>query len=98
VQQPGPRVLASTFGGVAPRWAANGELFYRQGGRMVSVTLTESEHTLKVQATQTLFEIDALPGYDVAPDGQRFLMLQPDNSQYPKHLVFVHEWREELRR
>ena len=36
--------------------------------------------------------------YDVTPDGERFLMLRPDYSQYPKNLVLVHQWPAEIRR
>ena len=39
--------------------------------------------------------------YDVAPDGQRFLMIKdegpPDESANPSHIVLVHNWLEELK-
>jgi hypothetical protein len=38
------------------------------------------------------------PSAWIAAGVLRFLMPRPDNSQYPKHLVCVHEWPAGLRR
>ena len=47
-----------------------------------------------------LFNSQFSSGYDVAPDGQRFLMIKPDNSSGPAtgqvHVVI--NWTEELGR
>jgi Tol biopolymer transport system component len=95
------RIQISTSGGIFPRWARNGELFYWQKGRMMAVTVRPAGNTLAIGAPRVLFEMDSLsnvPSYDVAADGQRFLMLRPDYSQYPKNVVLVHQWPAEMNR
>jgi hypothetical protein len=40
------------------------------------------------------------PPFDVAPDGQRFIMLKPTGEDKPdeaRHLTFVFNWFDELR-
>ena len=37
------------------------------------------------------------PSYDIAPDGQRFLMIKADDSAQPPKLVLVQNWFEELK-
>jgi Tol biopolymer transport system component len=92
------RMQISAAGGTAPRWAANGELFYWHHGGMVAVTLTPTGDTLNVGPPQPLFEVAQVPSYDVTSDGQRLLMLRPDYSQSPRQLVLVHQWTAEMRR
>ena len=79
------RATISTGGGREPVWSPVGsEIFYRNGQQMLAVAITPGER-LEVGAPQLLFEgrftfhPSGLPNYDVAPDGQRFLMLT-DNS------------------
>lgn len=78
----------STDGGTRPAWARNGrELFYIDGdGLLTSVSIDTSSSTFKagtpsrVLATRyyagtTSLGLDSR-GYDVSPDGERFLMLK----------------------
>ena len=89
--------------GEEPIWSPNGdELFYRNGDKwMVVSILTETEFA--AGTPQLLFEgpYNNVPGlsYDVAPDGQRFLVLQPeyDDSEI-RELHVVLNWFEELKR
>jgi eukaryotic-like serine/threonine-protein kinase len=97
-QQPSGRTRISTSGGTLPRWARNGELFYWHGDTMMSVTPAMSGDTLRAGAAKPLFTLEHGTTYDVTPDGQRFLMLRPDYSQYPKNLVLVNQWPAEIRR
>jgi eukaryotic-like serine/threonine-protein kinase len=79
----GARWPISTDGGSEPRWARNGrELFYRNGDRMMAVTVT-SDTTFSATKPRLLFEAKALLGesmtYDVTPDGE-FLMIEPGET------------------
>jgi hypothetical protein len=94
----------STDGGTAPRWRADGrELFYRSGKRMVVVEV-DTSNGFRLGTTTKLFERDSFGGpdepYDVAPDGQRFLMLKAaaaaNSSERELHIIV--NWIEELKR
>ena len=87
------RMLISTAGGSRPAWApSGGELFYVDAtGLLTAVPLQIVGNTLKpglpVTVTRTRYfagvsalGVTALRGYDVAPDGQRFLMIKESAS------------------
>ena len=105
---PGGRWQISSDGGNEPLWSANGrELFYRSGGRMMVVDISTEGESLAGKPRQ-LFEgshVRAGGGYvranyDVAPDGQRFLMLKAV-EQAPAPLTQIHvvlNWSEDLKR
>ncbi|MEN3336466.1 MAG: eukaryotic-like serine/threonine-protein kinase [Acidobacteriota bacterium] len=97
-QQPAGRIRISASGGIGPRWAPNGELFYWHRDEMIAATIAAVGKTLRVASARPLFQLEHGSAYDVTPDGQRFLMLRPDYSQYPKHLVLVHQWAAEIQR
>jgi Tol biopolymer transport system component len=85
---PGGKIAISTDGGTEPRWSRDGrELFYRQGDRMMVVTITPGS-SLTASSPHVLFEgryqvsDTNSGGYDVAPDG-RFLMIQPTVAEQP---------------
>ncbi|MHC4120556.1 MAG: protein kinase domain-containing protein [Planctomycetota bacterium] len=96
-------ITISDDSGEEPIWSPKkgDELFYRSGNKWVVASIaTEPEFT--VEKRQVLFEgsyinIGGL-SYDVAPDGQRLLVLKPqfDDSQVRElHVVF--NWFEELK-
>jgi Tol biopolymer transport system component len=95
------RQISDDFG-EEPIWSPKGdELFYRNGDKWMVVSIsTEPEFT--AGTPQVLFEgpFNNVPGisYDVTPDGQRFLVLQPeyDDSQVTE-LHVVTNWFEELK-
>ncbi len=75
------RATISNDGGREPIWSPDGsEIFYRNGRQMLVVEVT-GENGFKASTPRVLFEgrfafeSTGLPNYDVAPDGQRFLML-----------------------
>jgi serine/threonine-protein kinase len=81
---PGGKRTVSIDGGTEPIWSYDGsELFYRRGPSMVAVEM-KTGPTLSIGASLTLFEGpyaiegggSGSLGYDVARDGQRFLMLR----------------------
>jgi serine/threonine-protein kinase len=96
------RQISDDFG-EEPVWSPKGdELFYRNGDKWMVVSIsTEPEFT--AGRPRVLFEgpfnnVSDL-SYDVAPDGQRFIVLQPeyDDSQI-RELHVVLNWFDELKR
>ena len=101
---PGGKWQISTDGGVHVIWSQDGkELFYRNGPKWMSVAVT-----LKPEFTagppRLLFEGPyALVGsqsYDVAPDGQRFLVLEPVEKELAPVTYFnvVLNWFEDVKK
>jgi hypothetical protein len=89
-----------------PRWRNDGrELFFRSGDRttfkMMAMDI-EPGASLRAGTPRLLFAGDygLNSGYDVTPDGQRFLMVKssPSTQQVPPNqLTFVVNWFEELK-
>ncbi len=102
---PGGKWLISTEGGTEPVWNPNGrELFYRSGDTMMTVEIT-TQPGFSAGKPKVLFEGEYLPtpgtfpNYDVAPDGRRFLMLKPSETESaPTQINVVLNWFEELKR
>jgi len=79
------KVTVSTDGGFEPVWSPDGrELFYRIGTRMMVVSI-QTTPALRSSRPRQLFEGPYISGltiaaiartYDVAPDGQHFLMIE----------------------
>ncbi len=103
----GGRWQISSVGGDEPLWSRDGrELFYRGGsGEMMAVRVTTAP-TFSAEAPRALFPASeyarsaSYRGYDVSPDGRRFLMLRPivDSVEAaPNRVVVVDNWYEELR-
>ena len=101
--QPFPDLTAmsqiSADGGVEPKWAANGrELFYRSGDRMMAVDV-RTQPNFQPQPARTLFEGSYNRSYDVAPDGQHFVMIRQDEAATSlAEARVVLGWAEELKR
>ncbi len=105
---PGPAgsQLISVNGGREPVWSRDGrELFYRRGDLLMVVPVESTDSILTTRPPQVLFKGpysvffrgSGLVGYDVAPDGQRFVMLQhPDPASSQINVVL--NWFEELKR
>ncbi len=111
---PGPRQQISTDGGTAPAWSHDGrELFYTTalsvGGQadvtsMVAVPVTLAP-TFSAGAPRVLFQgrfgaTASIRGYDVAPDGRRFLMVQQKDRAptIVSQMILVQNWFDELKR
>jgi serine/threonine-protein kinase len=109
----GPKIQISNAGGTDPVWRRmGGELYYRQGNRMMAVSVDASGPALRASAPRMLFEGAYYEGtgascemggaaaanYDVSPDGQRFLMVR-DNSagSFGTRAIVVLNWAEELK-
>ncbi|MGA9733605.1 MAG: protein kinase [Candidatus Acidiferrales bacterium] len=94
--------MISTGGGESARWASNGrEVFYFAGDELMSVDV-ETRPAFKAGTPRALFSAAGYLGYgnyDVAPDGQHFLMIkQEDVSTNPRELNVILNWSEELER
>ena len=94
----------STAWGGDPVWnPQGGEIFYRDGDKMMVVDVALGE-TPQLGKPRLLFERhfdNSSRGgdYDVMPDGQYFIMLDDSASEpRPTELVLVRNWFEELER
>ena len=89
----GERQQVSTNGGLEPKWSPDGQTLYYLGTaggseprRMVGVRI-DAGPPLSIGASEVLFAYDHFhPGdtaryYDIAPDGQRFLLLSWESGQ-----------------
>ena len=92
---PGGKWMISTDGGNEPVWSRDGrELFYRSGGKILAVTIATTP-AFAAGLPRMLFEGAYEPtgtgtsGFDVSPDGRRFLMIQPTAPELPATQVNV---------
>jgi serine/threonine protein kinase/WD40 repeat protein len=106
----GPKLQISSDGGNDPVWRrTGGELFYRNGDKMMVVSVSTAP-VFRASAPRQLWEASyssgsgsscGMPGvssssYDVTPDGQRFLMVRED-AVFSTEIVVVVNWVEELK-
>jgi Tol biopolymer transport system component/DNA-binding winged helix-turn-helix (wHTH) protein len=98
----GDKRQVSVGGGKEPRWSSDShELFFRRGDRMMAVDV-QSKSTFKADRAHVLFEgpyarSDFWTNYDVAGDGQRFVMLkEEDETRANSVLRVVLNWAGEL--
>ena len=103
---PGPegKWLISNQGGTAPVWSPNGkELFYREGRAMMVVEIRTSP-VFAAGVPRELFDgefaVDGTghPMYDIAPDGERFLMVDESAGGALTRIHLVLNFDEELKR
>jgi len=86
----------SIEGGTTPRWAPDGStLFYQQGRRLMAVPVS-LRPSLSLGTARMLFEADCL-SFEVAPDGQRFLLLTPNPEANRAEIHVVLNWFKELK-
>ena len=102
---PDPKVkrLVSRGGGQEPRWSASGrELFFKSGGSLVAVDVPAGP-SLAPGVPRPLFPLVRFRAaqnrqqYDVAPDGQRFLMIRSGAGDAKQELIYAENWFQELR-
>ena len=100
---PGGQWQISTGGGEEPVWAPDGrELFYRNGFKWMAVRFRATPPEFGAEPPRLLFggPYVNVPGfsYDVAPDGQRFIMIRGAEEGKVTQLKVVLNWFEELKR
>jgi Tol biopolymer transport system component len=103
----GRRQRITQGGGRSAVWARGGnELFFANEGQLWAIGI-ETKPTLNWQDPVALFEmpwpvqIDSFVNYDVTPDGQRFVFIQPrevQSDEQPRQIQVVLNWVEELKR
>ena len=94
--------LVSRDGGNEPRWARNGrELFYREATRLMAVPITPGS-TFLAGTPRPLFSLAGYrearnrQQYDVAPDGQHFVMIREFAGESVPNVIYVENWLPEL--
>jgi serine/threonine-protein kinase len=109
----GPKIQVSNAGGTDPMWRQmGGELYYREGRKMMVVSVATAGSELRPSAPKPLFEGNYYQGtgascemggpaaanYDVTPDGQRFLMVRDNaGAASSARAIVVVNWAEELK-
>ena len=99
----GGRIQVSADGGNQPRWTRGGrELVFRRGDAMMSAVFDPSDGT--VGTPVRLFQLpdagqldNRASGFDVTPDGSRFLLVEPRRrpEAQPTHVIL--NWLDVLR-
>ena len=100
------RFPITTDGGQAPIWSPKGDrLFYRRHSAMMAVEIVQLD-PIVLGRHQHLFDGGwSLPGsgepfivpYDVAPDGEHFIMIRHEPEAIPDRINIVTNWFEELK-
>jgi serine/threonine-protein kinase len=97
----GARFPVSSGGGQTPMWSPDGKhIFFVANGRLHDATVSTAR-SFSVLSTKPLFDgnydftSSIFTNYDVAPDGKHLLLVKPTAARSP--IVFVHDWKYELR-
>ena len=97
----GAAVQVSTGGGVQPRWSLDGrELFFRRESAVVAVPI-DTTGSLTIGEPQVLWQNDRWTPpytYDVAADGETFIVALTTGDAEPAKPIIVQNWFEELKR
>lgn len=99
--QPGGRWQVSQGGGGQPRWNRNGrELFFMDPENyIVSVEVEETAMGFQTGAAKRLFQFHGAGGfwsYDVAPDGDRFLVTVPLQEDLASPVTLITDWTRKM--
>jgi len=104
---PKGRWQISTSGGYDVRWRGDGKEIYYQTmdipGSIMSVTIQTSSEGVRAEAPRALFSADFrvgdLRGFEVTPDGQRFLIaLNQRQDRVGQLVTIVTNWQATLRK
>ena len=102
---PGSEEPISVGGGREPVWSASrSEVYYRRAGELMAVSVGEAGSTLIVGTPRRVFadpyrrniDAGAVANYDIAPSGDRFVMVE-ERSDARRRVHVVLNWFEELR-
>jgi len=91
----GGKWILSSGGGTGPRWRNDGrELFYLAADSSLMSVRIDTDSGFEAGSPTTLFQPPAssLESFEVAPDGQRFLLDIPVESQKQPELTIVLNW------
>jgi Tol biopolymer transport system component len=96
--EPRNKVLISTGGGDFPEWSPDGrQLFYLSPGlKLMQVSLKRGADSIEPSSPRELFALpaanDGYSPYEVAPDGQRFLVRATPEKQAGQPLTLIVNW------
>ena len=99
------RWQVSTGGGIEPRWSKSGhELFYASGSTLMAVPYSVDKNSFVAGKPQVLFQ-DRLEmrapfsSYDVAPDGQHFVIFEYPRNKFARNVppTVVLNWLDQAR-
>ena len=97
----GAKLAVSTSGGTKPRWSRDGkQLYYRDGAKLMTVTVTPQGDTLAigpptVRASHDYFG-GATPNYSIAPDGRVLMVRRDPTPTLSDRLIVVQDWLSRL--
>ena len=89
----GGHTMVSTAGGTRPLWAPSGQelVYVSPTGALMRVGVVRGASWANTTPTQLIKEgyltiptVDTGRNYDIAPDGQRFLMIKADRTAAPR--------------
>ena len=88
----------STGGAFDPKWSRDGrEIFYRSpGNQMVSIPVLAGPQ-FATGEPKVLFPMSSIAEWDVAPGGQRFIMIRDREGNVGSRIVTVENFFEELK-
>jgi Tol biopolymer transport system component len=94
------KVQISGAGGESPKWRADGrEVFFAGPGRKLMAVDVQPGENLKLGAPRPLFDLPGgTQGWDVTPDGQRFLVNVPVVGSNSVPLSLVVNWTAGLKK
>ena len=91
---PGKRARVTSGGGSDPRWDRSGRLYFRRGTEIHTAAIARDGVVPEALSSERLFDAaDEIRAYDVAPDGQRFLLNLPQHEAAPRLIAVVVNWR-----
>jgi len=95
--------VISADGGHTPAWSrSGGELFYMTGNTVMSVAIDTRGRRFVARRPAALFsgpfDTTQANDFDVAPDGNSFVMVEADPDQRPTRLHVIVNWATELAR
>jgi serine/threonine protein kinase/Tol biopolymer transport system component len=97
---PGGKWAISEAGGTDPLWSpAGGELFYRQGDRLMVVDVQFTSEFRAGRPRQLLEwpqDAGAFRNFDISPDGRSFVMVRTDEGGTQNQLRVVLDWLQDL--
>ena len=87
----------STGGGSNAKWSRDGRaILYADGTNQLVRASVQPAATLAIGERRVLFALTGVYDWDVAPDGERFIMIRSRSSQDARTLVVVEQFFQEL--
>ena len=84
---------------MTPQWSPDGNRLYFRNGEKLMVVEVKDRRSFATSKPRVLFEkaLFACDNYDVAPDGEHFLMCKEPSPAAPKAIDIITDWSSLLR-